>query len=276
MSRGLGERIVAQNKNFDITAAAAADYQNKAVPAMFEPLARATMAKIDLPEGGHVIDIACGTGVAARIIAEHLPGTGHIVGTDISEAMVAVAMRSEPSHSRHRFTWFASDVVDMPCDGETFDIAFVQQGLQFFPDKPAALAEIARVLKPGGVFYVTCWAEISPFNGSIADALEAAGEADAAGKARAPFSFRDGDMIATLLGEAGFAVERRDTVELFRRFGNPKDQVMSLPAGKDIVALGETRAETVFWDIERRLSPYLSDEGYAVPQKAHLFGARRL
>ncbi len=268
--------ILAQNKNFDITPTAAADYQNKAVPAMFEPLARATMARIDLPDGAHVIDIACGTGVAARIIAEHLPGAGRIVGTDISEAMVQVAKQSEPSGTRHEFTWFAADVVDLPCDPQSFDIAFVQQGLQFFPDKPAALAEIARVLKPGGLVYITCWAEISPFNGSIADALEAAGAADAAGKARAPFSFRDGDMIAALLDEAGFVVERRDTVELFRRFDHPRDQVMSLPAGKDITAMGEKRADIVFADIEHRLSPYLSDEGYAVPQKAHLFAARRL
>jgi hypothetical protein len=40
--------------------------------------------------------------------------------------------------------------------------------------------------------------------------------------------------------------------------------------------MGEKQAGFVFADIEHRLSPYLSDEGYAVPQKAHLFAARRL
>lgn len=263
------------NTLFDISAEAAADYQSKAVPAMFEPLARATLDRITLPESAHVVDIACGTGAAARVVAEHLPGAGRIAGTDISRVMVDVAARSEPAGSPHRFEWHAADVVEMPFESASFDVGFVQQGLQFFPNKPEALAEIARVLKPGGVLYITCWAEVSPFNGAIADALEAAGEPASAEKARAPFSFRDGDMIEGLLVGAGFRVERRETVELFRRFDTPQEQVLSLPAGKDILSLGEGRARAVFADIERRLDTFLTREGYAVPQKAHLFAARR-
>ncbi|MEY8099973.1 hypothetical protein AB9F29_21760, partial [Falsihalocynthiibacter sp. S25ZX9] len=68
-------------------------------------------------------------------------------------------------------------------------------GLQFFPNKPAALAEIRRVLKAGGKLKLTCWSAVSPFNVALSEALaDHVGEA-ASNKAKAPFSFRDADVI---------------------------------------------------------------------------------
>ena len=116
---------------------------------MFSPLARATIEAISLPERAQVIDIACGTGIITRVVAAQLTGAGRIVGTDLNSTMLEVAEKTMPKTS-HVIEWFACDVTELPFGDGEFDIAFCQQGLQFFPDKPKALAEIRRVLKPEG------------------------------------------------------------------------------------------------------------------------------
>ena len=70
--------------------------------------------------------------------------------------MIELAQRTMPD-SQHSVDWFVCDAGELPFEDGEFDIAFCQQGLQFFPDKPRALAEIARVLAPNGRLILTCW-----------------------------------------------------------------------------------------------------------------------
>jgi ubiquinone/menaquinone biosynthesis C-methylase UbiE len=184
--------LMTAKNTFHLTQAAAEKYENHSVPALFEPLARATLEKLRLPDSAHILDVACGTGALTREITKDLPGRGQITGSDLNQTMIEVAEAKQPQ-TPHQMNWIAADVSNQPFDDASFDIAFVQQGLQFFPDKPAALAEIHWVLKPGGQLILTCWRKISSFNNAISEALiEFVSEA-AATKARAPFSFRDGD-----------------------------------------------------------------------------------
>lgn len=261
------------NDAFHLTKAAAEKYQNHSVPAMFEPLARATLEKVSLPDGASVIDIACGTGALTREITAKLPGRGHIAGTDLNATMIEVAQDQQPA-SDHTLEWAAADVSNMPFDTGRFDVGFVQQGLQFFPDKPAALAEIRRVLRPGGMLYVTCWRAVSGFNLALATALEAYVSEAAGTKAKAPFSFRDGDLITSLLEGSGFKVEKLDGIVLHRRFEDLRAQIMALPVEADLRNAGEDITDQVVADVARQLAPFDQGGVFIVPQEAHLFLAR--
>ena len=139
---------------FQLSTKAVEGYETQKVPALFSPLARGTIEAISLPESAQVIDIACGTGIITRVVAAQLTGAGRIVGTDLNSAMLEVAEKTMPKTS-HVIEWFVCDVTELPFGDGKFDIAFCQQGLQFFPDKPKALAEIRRVLKPEGWLFLT-------------------------------------------------------------------------------------------------------------------------
>lgn len=258
---------------FRLSHAAAQKYDNHSVPAMFGPLARATLDRMSLPVGAHIIDVACGTGALTREIATRLQGNGRIVGADLNETMIDLAIQRHPPDA-HDATYVASDVCTLPFEDGGFDIAFCQQGLQFFPDKLAALAEIRRILNRGGKLNLTCWSAVSPFNGALSDALADHVGVGASTKAKAPFSFRDGDAISELLTGAGFVIEAHEIIVLERRFDNLFEQIMALPVEKDLSDAGDTVTHTVVKDVAVKLEEYANGETFIVPQEAHLFEAR--
>ncbi|MEP3279378.1 MAG: class I SAM-dependent methyltransferase [Stappiaceae bacterium] len=258
---------------FQLTRDAALKYDSHSVPAMFAPLALATMEKIELPPNAHVIDVACGTGALTREITSRLAGCGRIVGVDLNETMVKVAKDNQPG-SNHEVEWYSADVCKLPCEDKSFDVGFIQQGLQFFPDKLAALMEVRRVLRRDGQLNLTCWRAVSPFNGALADPLERHVSETAATKARAPFSFRDGDVISQLLSDAGYEVVLHDAVILERRFDDLHAQIMALPIEADLRKAGEATIDTVVAEVAEALTQFRKDGTLAVPQEAHLFCAK--
>jgi ubiquinone/menaquinone biosynthesis C-methylase UbiE len=260
---------------FQLSRAAALKYDEHMVPALFAPLAKATMDRIALPDGASVIDIACGTGALTREIAARLGEAGRLVGTDLNATMIEVACERHPADTLEA-EYLAADVSSLPYEDGSFDYAFLQQGLQFFPDKPAALHEIARVLRPGGCLVLSCWRAISPFSQALANSIgRHIGEA-AAAKASAPFSFRDGDTITQLLQVALFEITRHDAIILERQFTDLRAQIFALPVEKDLVQAGEAVITAVIQEVEADLSDYADGNTYLVPQEAYLFSAAKL
>lgn len=263
----------AMTDSFRLTEAAARKYQRHSVPAMFGPLAEKTVELLRLKPDMHVLDVACGTGALTRAILKALIGRGRVLGTDLNQTMIDVARELTPD-SPHDVDWLAADVTDLPLPDAGFDLACIQQGLQFFPDKPAALREIHRILKPDGRLCLTCWKETSPFNGSLATALEHHVAPQAAEKARAPFSYRDGAVIQALLEENGFAVKRHTPIVLQRRFEDLGEQILALPIEKDLREAGEEKTQMVIDTTAKLLAPYDTGGVFIVPQEAHFFEAQ--
>lgn len=128
-------------------------YEQWLVGPLFRPWAEMTIDQLELREGDRVLDIACGTGVFARVARERIGGGGHVVGVDISPDMLAVARSVAPG-----IEWREGSAAALPLnDEEVFDIVACQQGLQFFPDKPAAAAQMRRALAKGGRLAVATW-----------------------------------------------------------------------------------------------------------------------
>ena len=263
------------DNTFHLSTSAAEKYESQKVPSVFAPLAKATMEAVSLPENAAVIDIACATGIVSRLVSQRLPGKGRIVGADLNPAMIEVARKAMPA-SRHAVEWFACDVIDMPfADGE-FDIAICQQGLQFFPDKQKALIEIRRVLAPGGRLVLTCWRTISPLFQAVSDSLRQRVGEKAAKQALGPYSFRDGDLIAALLTQAGFRIAEASSLLVHRPTPDRpaiREEILASPYEKELRDKGAGTIDAVVADVDAALEVYRQGESLVIPQEAHLFQA---
>jgi ubiquinone/menaquinone biosynthesis C-methylase UbiE len=99
-----------------------------------------------------VLDVACGTGVVARTAADRMGGRGRVAGLDRNQGMLAVAGRLRPD-----LEWHEGDAAELPFADASFDAVLCQSALMFFPDRVAALREMARVAAPGGTVAVQVW-----------------------------------------------------------------------------------------------------------------------
>lgn len=128
-------------------------YERWLVGSLFRPFAEALLDHVDPGGGERVLDIACGTGIVARLAKERLGDGARVVGVDVSAPMLEVARAIAPA-----IEWREGNAIALPVDNdERFDVVLCHQGLQFFRDKPAAAREMRRVLAPGGLVAVAAW-----------------------------------------------------------------------------------------------------------------------
>ncbi|NIH79805.1 methyltransferase domain-containing protein [Amycolatopsis viridis] len=107
--------------------------------------------------GERALEIGCGTGSEVQVLAAAAGADGAAIGLDPNAAMLALA-RQRAADSPARFV--AADVAALPFAGETVDAVLCERVFQHLTDPAAAVAEIARVLRPGGrvVLVDTDWA----------------------------------------------------------------------------------------------------------------------
>lgn len=134
----------------------APDYYQRTVELFMRPFADALIAATVEP-GHAVLDVACGTGFATRVAAAATGVEGRVVGSDLNAGMLATA-RAVPFEAPCPIEWREASALELPFDGDEFDAVTCQQGLQFFPDQVAGLAEMARVARSGARIGATVWA----------------------------------------------------------------------------------------------------------------------
>lgn len=99
--------------------------------------------------GATCLDVCCGSGDLARLLARQVGPTGMVYGVDFSAAQLAVAkQRAENSVQPLSISWVEGDALNLPFDDEQFDAATMGYGLRNVLDIPQSLAELYRVLKP--------------------------------------------------------------------------------------------------------------------------------
>ena len=163
---------MAEHEQWQLDGSAPELYERYIVPAV-TALWAADLVEWAAPgPGERVLDVACGTGVVARLAAEGV-GAGRVVGLDINAGMLAVA-RSLPPRAGLPIEWHEGSALSMPFPDAAFDLVLCQLGLQFFPDRPAALREMRRVLSPSGRLGLSVYSSIEhdPVAYALADALD--------------------------------------------------------------------------------------------------------
>jgi ubiquinone/menaquinone biosynthesis C-methylase UbiE len=130
---------------------------------------------------------------------------GHVVGVDLNAGMLTAA-RALPQPTGASIEWREGNVAALPFADAEFDAVLCQQGLQFFPDKPAALRQMWRVLKPTGHLVLSTWGPnlALPLARAVADSLEHHVGADAAMAIRGAFALEDREELRALILGAGF------------------------------------------------------------------------
>jgi SAM-dependent methyltransferase len=183
-------------------------YERFFVPAIFAPLAERLIERAAPRAGESMLDLACGTGIVARLAAPRLGPSGRVVAVDLRPGMIDVA-RDLPQPAGAAIDWRLGDATALDLPDNSFDIVCCQQGLQFFDNRIAAMTEVCRVLKPGGRALFALWqpldrqglfAEMAPFE---KQSLEAMGIDSS--DIDLPFSFGDPDALRKLLEDAGFS-----------------------------------------------------------------------
>ncbi len=139
---------------FGFSGEAAINYDTYLGPILFEPYAVDLVSKIVTTGVGSVLEIACGTGRVARHLRRHFGPGVKLVASDFNADMLEVA-KNKLAGAAIEFCVEDAQQLSFP-DG-SFDLVVCQFGLMFFQDKKRALAEVMRVLKPGGLFLFSTW-----------------------------------------------------------------------------------------------------------------------
>jgi ubiquinone/menaquinone biosynthesis C-methylase UbiE len=177
------------------------NYEQFFVPRIGRPLAVDLIEVAALRSGERVLDVACGTGIVARLAAERVGKTGKVAALDLNPGMLAVAKSVAPSD--FPIDWYESTAESMPLNDEAFDVVMCQLGLMFIPDKSAALHEMRRVLAPRGRLIINTPGPIPRIFRIMEESLER--HIEEAGRfVSAVFSLHDPAQIEQLIKEAGF------------------------------------------------------------------------
>jgi arsenite methyltransferase len=103
-----------------------------------------------LGSGEHVVDIGCGAGIDSLIAARMVGSTGHVIGVDMTPAMLAKARRAAAETGLDNVEFRDSIAEALPVHDGWADVVISNGVLNLMPDKDTGLSEMARVLKPGG------------------------------------------------------------------------------------------------------------------------------
>jgi ubiquinone/menaquinone biosynthesis C-methylase UbiE len=188
---------------------AAADIRNPAevydeqfVPALFAQWGPVVAAAADLKPGDHALDVACGTGALTLAVAARVGREGSVVGLDANPDMLAVARR-KPG----RIEWLEGRAEALPLPDRRFDAVVSQFGFMFFADRPQALREMMRVLRPDGRLAVAVCDAVgnSPGYAAFAQLLDRLFGKPVGDAFRAPFVLGDPQQLLEISREAGIS-----------------------------------------------------------------------
>jgi ubiquinone/menaquinone biosynthesis C-methylase UbiE len=192
-------------------------YEQALVGPLFRPWAEDVLEEVALAPGDRLLDVACGTGIVARLAKKRLGDTGSVVGVDLSPAMLAVARRAGAG-----IDWREGDAAALPLrGGERFDVVVCQQGMQFFPDRDAAARQMRRALAAGGRLAVSTWrpdAEVP-----VCEELRHVAERHVGPITDRRHSLGEAAALEALLRDAGFHEVRSRTVSRIIRFEDGVD-----------------------------------------------------
>jgi len=201
---------------------AAEVYDEFFVPALFGEWAPRMADAAHLAPGEAVLDVACGTGVLAREAQARVAPGGTVHGLDRNPDMLAVAGLREPA-----VHWRSGLAEALPFEDRRFDVVTCQFGLMFFEDRQTALAEMWRVLRPGGRLLVAVWdaLERTPGYAAMVELLRRLFGEEIADELRAPFVLGDPAELRALFAGAGTATPEIHTPVGTARFSSIEDWV---------------------------------------------------
>ena len=246
-------------------------YERVFVPAVMGAWATDLLATAALRPGERVLDVACGTGIVARLAAPQVGATGRVVGVDVNAGMLAVA-GARPAPPGARIEWHQADATALPFLDATFDAVLCQQGLQFVPDRVSALRAMRRVLVVGGRLVLSVFCRSEPLETLVRQVSERVG-AEATATARTVLALADREAVRELLTTVGFrdvTIETRAVAAHFASTHAAIDYYLTGLLASAISGLSEDSRGALAADLDAALQPYVGPEGLTSPTEAHV------
>jgi SAM-dependent methyltransferase len=169
----------------------------------------------DPQPGDSVLELAAGPGDTGFSAAARVGPSGHLLSTDFASEMVEVARRRGAELGVENASFQVVDAADTGLPDDSADVIICRFGVMLVPDCSAALAEIGRVLRPGGRVAIAVWAEVERNDWIAAPAIAARAlglapppEPDAPG----PFRLADVTVLRGFVESAGLAVSALEEV----------------------------------------------------------------
>jgi len=217
-------------------------YEDYFVPLIFAPYASDMAGRVAARKPMRVLELAAGTGVVTRALAEQLPAATEIVATELNPGMLATAQQVGTARLVH---WQQADAMHLTFPDGNFDVVVCQFGVMFFPDKGHAFAEARRVLRPGGAFVFNAWDRIedNEFAEVVTSALATVFPADPPRfMARTPHGYHDRATIERDLRAGGFEEAAQiETVAARSRAPSPRHPAIAYCQGSPLRSEIEAR-----------------------------------
>lgn len=261
-------------ETFHIPLEAAEVYESRFVPGIFAEWAPLLIDIAQVRPEQTVLDVACGTGIVARTVADQVGPNGRVVGVDLNEAMLTVARRVRPD-----IEWRQGDAGSLPFTDESYDMVLCQMSLMFFSDRATALGEMARVATTDGTIAVAVPGALAtqPAYGPFVDMASQHAGHEAQSLLSTYFACGDIDELHTLIQAAGLRALRSRTHMGTARFDSVDDFVATEVEGSPLIErINADVYERIRAGARKVLRPYTTTSGAVeVPLEGHLVTARK-
>jgi SAM-dependent methyltransferase len=180
--------------------------RQRAQDILLGPVADILVDRARLKAGERVIDVGCGSGATTIAFAQKVGPSGHALGIDLSEPMLARARASAPQGLPVDFV--LADATVYPFDPESYDLLASRFGVMFFAEPVKSFANMRKALRASGRLAFACWREprdnpwmMTPLHAVYKHApkLPPQGPEDPG-----PFAFASEERVHRILGAAGF------------------------------------------------------------------------
>ena len=251
-------------------------YEQYMVPGIFSRWS-ATLLELVAPQPGErVLDLACGTGVVARMAAPMVQPGGEVFGVDFNPAQIATARSIDSS-----IEWREGDAGSLSLADQEFDLVVCQQGFQFFPDRVRAVREIHRVLKPGGRVGIAVWSTFDNAPGYLAlvHALERRVDSSAVHLMDDLTALSDPNEVSGFFADGGFPNADMVTLSNDVVFASAGEFTRAIAVGSIMrrteTQFSEETLDLLTADVAAEMESYIGENGLIFPMEAHLLTATK-
>lgn len=188
----------------------------------------ALLAPARLEPGMRVLDLACGTGDPALEIARRVGPAGHVTAADLSAQMLDACRKNASASSIANMDFVVADAEELPFETATFERVTSRLGAMYFVDVQRALAEIKRVLVPGGIVALQVWGppDESPYFANAAGPFMRRLDPPAPpADAPSPLRFAPPGKLPDALTAAGFRDVREERRSIVLPWPGPPDEL---------------------------------------------------
>ena len=256
---------------------AASGWQSGAA-ARGQSLGPATELMLDLAGvavGSRVLDVGAGSGDQTLVAAQRVGPGGSILATDPSASMVDLTEAAVRAAGFEHVETRVMAAQQLDLESDSFDAAIARNSLQFVPDLQQGLAEVRRVLKPGGKLAALTWSrtENNPYRSIPMVIASRLANRPFPEPGPGPWGLRDAAALGEAFRTAGFGEVDVRTVPITWRFPSLEEALTNArdtqpPLARLLGMLSETDRAAAWVEIEQALQQFVASEGFVAAGEA--------